>query len=203
VSTDDTIDTSGQGRETALLAMAEAGMLPGVRQLQADDVPDPSTLVLYRVPVDACHVGGGLDAAPDLLRLADQGHAGRIMLAFDGWAGDRRALAEVPQVALFCAALLLGPDGLGHQPGRQPPASVAHTSRVLAALLDERKLQPVLGDLAWQATGGAWLVAHAWADLCFARGGATGLLRDLDRNLDLLDAVRQGVRLPGAGRALR
>lgn len=204
---DDTIATDAQSREDVLLAMLDAGAFDslGLSRGTVEDVSRfDSPLVVARVARDCFEAG--LDevvASAIVLRgrfledLPESGR-GRVVLAFDGWAGDPRPLFEVPEVVVFCRALLFGEDVFRVQE-RDECARVA--APLLACMFDER--------LAWieeppdpfvapgapeilDAAGSLWLSAHAFASDVYSRSSEspTGFVRDLLANLAIDDALR-------------
>ena len=194
---DDTLDTSHQGNENRLMALVDAGAMPGVAPVDQEGlqaIPGDS-LVFYRVPRQIVEMGAlaGAEVAAAVLVVGQQ-HHGHVALAFDGWADDPRPLAYVPQVVRFCAGLLLG-DRLD---------DATHAQHVLRVLLDEAPLIAADAD-ALDAAGSCWLVAHAWAGDCFARvaQSPTGFGRDHLRSLWLRDALRAGYIAPRAGEVAR
>jgi hypothetical protein len=192
----DTVATGRQAHEDTLMALADAGALPGIAPMRDRDqlrAMPGTALVFYRVARDVTDGGAlaGATMAQALLDIAPQ-HHGHVVLAFDGWADDPRPLAFVPQVVRFVAGCLLGPK----------LNDAAHAQRVLAVLLDEEPL--IAADHGALAAGGqCWLVAHAWASDCFKRhpSSPTGFARDHGFALWLRDALRSGYVMPSAGRS--
>ena len=103
------MDETAAGREAALLALLDAGALPGVEAVGPDQPIGPGDILVFRVPRDAAE--GGISEGErfgDELLSRLPGAAGRILLAFDGWASDPRPLARVPEVVRFCQGTLFG-----------------------------------------------------------------------------------------------
>ena len=201
---DDTVARDPQSREDVLLAMLEAGALPGIGLGSPSDVADLGSqgLVIARVSRN-CFEGGPEDVAicalafrERLLDLPEPGR-GRTILSFDGWAGDPRPLFEVPEIVVFCRALLLGAGFLSVRSGEE----CARLARpILGVLFDERAawdgdadplLPPTYPELL-DASGSLWLVGHAFASDVFARHpqSPTGYARDIAMNLTIDSNLR-------------
>lgn len=171
---DDTVQTGAQAMEDALLARIEAGtswMVTGSHR-DAHGVE----WVVQRVSRDAAEMGAAGGSALRHLWLTDlpaEAH-GRVMLSFDGWADDPRALVEVPVVVDFLRGLVADPGSAW---------------QVLQVLVDERTLAEALPDDWWNAAGRLWLVAHVLPGAPLWERDAHGLARDLAANVTCLDAL--------------
>jgi hypothetical protein len=200
---DDTVRTDKQAHEDALLAMLEAGAVPGFAMGSIEDVEDArSPLVIARVSRD-CFDGGAevlvasaLAMRDRLLSMPEQGR-GATVLAFDGWASDPRPLFAVREVFVFARALLFG-ESFGWIDNREECVALARP--MIEILFDER--------VAWEgepdpysspdhpeileAAGSLWLVAHAFAPDVFSAhpSSPTGFVRDLGANLAIADSLR-------------
>lgn len=192
---DDTIDNSRQAHEDTLIALVEAGLMEGLRALDAEDAAEhPDALIFYRLPHDVVSEGrrGGQAVSDALLLMGSRGGQGRVILAFDGWADDPRELFEIGVVVDFCVGLLLGPD-VGQR-------STARARQVLDVLLDEVDMAQRLNmrALVGCTAGRHWLVAAAYPVPSYHRT-ASGWDRDLLLNMVLVNALRGGDVPPGYG----
>ena len=183
--TDDTIRTGKQAHEDVLVAMSEAGAIPGIKPGPLTSLR-PGDIAVVRVPKHTALGGGvaGARFAIYLLQDTPPDALGRTLVAFDGWADDPRELCEIPMVVEFCQGLLFGAE--------ETP-NLDWARNVLSLLLDERVLGllgpdgEVADQSVLQAPGALWLVAHAHASRVFTLGKGGCIMRDLGLNLALLD----------------
>jgi hypothetical protein len=201
---DDTICTDKQSHEDVLLAMLDAGALPGIGRASMEDVASlpGSALVIARVSHDCFEgtpeemVAYALSLRERLLAMPEQGR-GRTILSFDGWANDARPLFEVPEVFVFCRALLFG-IRFGSVSSASECALLARP--LLDVLFDERAAWdgdpdprlPPTSPIHLEIAGSLWLTGHAFAPDVYGRdpSSPTGFYRNIGANLHIDDALR-------------
>jgi hypothetical protein len=193
-ASDDTLREGRQAAEDALMALIEHGALPGVEwQGDVDAVAgalmetDQRALVVYRIPRDVAEHGhaAGVAIADQLLRLPPPAN-GSVVLSFDGWAEDPRALAEIPCAVALCCGLL-GISDVGDGGRVLPTVNTERCTSVMRVLFDEASLDPI----AWDAPGVLWVVGHAFAPFVFERT-RSGWGRDGELNLALAYWLQAG-----------
>lgn len=180
MSTDDTVREGKQAREDALAAMLESNLIPGhihigmedeagVEAMYREVVEKDPGLVVYRVPKHLSRRGrtGGLLSAAIILGMPPNAH-GKVMFSFDGYAGDRRELFEIPKVVDFCRGFLLADT-------RQP--RIEHSKRVLSIMLNEDIHAFKDGELVsrrWlDAAGGLWACGCAFPAEVYRRSASS------------------------------
>ncbi len=176
----DEVLTDGDSREQAAIAQLEAGLIPGAvigrpEDLQAIDPDNVPSIVMLRIERQTALGGAKAGAAfGRFLRCLPPELHGKVLLMFDGWAGDRRELHEIDIVVRFCRGLLLGPVAVS--PNALPDQD--HAKEVLEVLLDEDAHAfegEELKEPIWlDAAGAVWLCSHAFPGEIFSKGRKPG-----------------------------
>lgn len=191
---DDTLATDGDSRELAEIAKIEAGLLPGIQQVVVDRLDDLSKLdpppgeepPLTCVRVEKrVSLGGQRSGALFglFLRKLPPSTRGKVLLSFDGWAGDARELHEVVPVVRFCRGVLFGE--------REASPDQEQAKEVLEVLLDEHALAFRDGELVdrlWlDAAGSVWTCSTAFAEEVYHgdAGSPSGRVRDYGLSLQI------------------
>lgn len=193
---DDTLNTTPQALEDALLARIEAGLMPNVVHRPLHGVADVDALYaeceklgdkgFYVCRVSRTSAEQGLAAGASFGQLIagmPVNVRGRVTLAFDGWANDPRGLWAIPEVVDFCNGLIYGAD-----PMINPvPARPAMARAVLPYLVDEARLINTFGPRAWDIAGRNWVISVAHAAFVYQ-----GTYRDVGLAMNLYDVFMSG-----------
>lgn len=204
--TDDTLRTDLQSKEDTIVALIESGSVPGIKVAKHDgDVAEinPEALVIARISKscfqhDINHVVEcALSFRDRLLDLPREGR-GRCVLSFDGWANDHRPLFAIPEIVVFCRALLFGPGFLFVESAYE--CSVL-ARPLLEVMFDEKcawdgdpdPLLPPTYPSILDAAGALWLIGHAFSEdvFCYHEESPTGIGRDIAKNLVIDDNLRR------------
>lgn len=162
---DDTLNSTLQAAEDALVASIEAGLFPDIEAVNDICHLPKNTVILFRVPRKIAEKGldGGLATAFYFERYL-VGLKAKVCLTFDGWASDPRELHEIPEIRAFCGALIRRNDAFG-------------------LLIDETTLFP--DPRVYEITGKLWVVRTAYAAACYERDqtAKSGWSWSLDKTL--------------------